>query len=426
MRNTMIRYALVLLCCGLFAACGSGNFGKSGLTNIPDSYGGPPKDLSTTPKDSAADDLSIADTEDADDATIPGDTTPSDTSPGDVAGDTAPTPDQVTLDIVPWTLSANTSLLVVVGSDKAADLGLYQVAENDAITKLSEFNVSDGFTLVAGVQGRPQVIVGDATNNKIKLIELTEGGTAYLLHDTESIGAGLVDLVVSPQSDRVLVLTDNPPTLTSYKLDTSARTLTKENSVTVAVKPKRIGLLSDGKTAWITGNTSDELTTVTIDNSGVKDANQDVTTNPGPFGIAVAPSGSVVLVVDHDNRTITPFANSNGLLSPYVSGMISLGTDPLEVVITPDSQLALVTDGTAETKNLQVLQVVGTNLIDNGLKDVGKSAGRLVVRSNGKLALVVNTTLNQVTPLTISGLTVTVSTPVSVVPAPTDLTIIEF
>jgi DNA-binding beta-propeller fold protein YncE len=205
---------------------------------------------------------------------------------------------------------------------------------------------------------------------------------------------GVVTVVQSPKPDAVAVvdLSANPPKVTA----------TIENvPVSVVGPPSSAALTPDGSLAIVTANMKIDPGDRAKQAADNRVTIIDMTTSPpivlvtleaglAPAGVAINPAGTLALVANRNEGTVSVFSIAGKLVAPV--GKLKIGPDnsgPSGIVISPDGKRALVTrDG---DNKITVLSIDGTNValanrdINAGLRPYGIDIAR-----DGKMAVVAN------------------------------------
>ncbi len=205
---------------------------------------------------------------------------------------------------------------------------------------------------------------------------------------------GVVQVVQNPKPDAVAVidLSSSPPRIA---------TIIENVPSSVVGPPSSVALTPDGSIALVTAAMKVDLADRTRQTADNRLTVIDMTANPprplvtleaglGPAGLAINPAGTLAIVANRSEGSVSIFAIAGKLVTP--AGKLTIGpaaSGPSGVVFTPDGKRALVSrDG---DHKITVLNVEGTNVtlanrdIHAGLRPYG-----IDMAKDGKTAVVAN------------------------------------
>lgn len=143
--------------------------------------------------------------------------------------------------------------------------------------------------------------------------------------------------------------------------------------VSVIGPPQSVAITPGGKYALVTSAVradpanpgklilDDQLSVIDLTSAQLV---QQLRAGSGASGVAVNPAGTLALVCNHGEDTISVFTIADGQLSPTGKLYFDKGAGPASVAFTPDGSKALITrDG---DNRISLLTINGTSVIDPG------------------------------------------------------------
>ena len=163
---------------------------------------------------------------------------------------------------------------------------------------------------------------------------------------------------------------------------------------------------------YITGLTDGTISVITTsNNTSIVDAMGGLS---GPFSIAITPNGLTALVTNFGSNNFSPFGTTLSVISlasptaPTITDTITLGIQPSGLAITPSGEWAYASNyntqymdnvhftgltagtGSVNAINLSTLEVSPVNIV------VGQSPANIAITPDGNIALVSNFTSNTI------------------------------
>ncbi|MBI3508665.1 MAG: YncE family protein [Chlamydiia bacterium] len=191
--------------------------------------------------------------------------------------------------------------------------------------------------------------------------------------------------------------------------------------ITVGLAPAALAITPDGTHVYVASYVDGNPGTATIsiiktsDNSVQLNA---ITGFSGPFAIAITPNGEYAYVTNFGSNNFAPVGRTVSVVSTHsntIVDTINLGIQPAGIAINPSGSYAYVsnystvyegpdfTDLTASQGTIDIIDIQ-TNQVVSPLINVGLSPDAIAISPNGQLAYVTNYTSNTVSVIPLLGL----------------------
>ncbi len=196
-------------------------------------------------------------------------------------------------------------------------------------------------------------LVARASTGTVSGIEIPGGQVRWTL----SVGSGLLDVAVSPDGSTAVASRFLPRELVF--LDLTVDPPEVAGTLPVVFHPEDVDISSSGFALVAGGSNSNLVLSIDVNRRRVEDA---LTLPVGAQAVAVAPDGSLALVASsaEDSIRVVELDPTGGLTDTGLS--VPSGTRyPINVEISPDGRIALVTNGSILGGN-----AVGVLRIDSG------------------------------------------------------------
>ena len=162
--------------------------------------------------------------------------------------------------------------------------------------------------------------------------------------------------------------------------------------------PQSVAISPDGRFALVTAATkldpADPTKTVPDDKVSVVDltsrtVTQTMQAGPGASGVSINPAGTLALVANRSEDTVSVFTIDGGKLTPLGKVFFAEGSSPSLAVFTPDGTKALLTrDGDSR---ISVLAIDGSKVTDTGYAIyAGLRPYAIELAGRGDIAVVAN------------------------------------
>jgi YVTN family beta-propeller protein len=159
-----------------------------------------------------------------------------------------------------------------------------------------------------------------------------------------------------------------------------AQAYSVEGTISVGTHPIQIAITSDDSTAYVTNNSSGDISVIDLETNLVTNT---ISVGMEAWGIALSPDNSTAYVVVNSLNVVKVIDLSN----LTVTSTISVGSSPVEIVLTPDGTYAYVTNfGSATVSKINLANNVVDSNISVGTWPRGiaiNPAGTKVYTANG-------------------------------------------